>query len=62
MIRFDIFKFATVQNLFESFSGLYMKEKNFTSILSGIRRDIRGNIESASATTMKWMGRFGRAI
>jgi len=45
-----------------NYSGLYMKEKNFTSILSGIRRDIRGNIESASATTMKWMGRMNATL
>ena len=40
------------------FSGFYMKEKDFPSMLSGIQRDGFGNIMSASATMMTWMGKM----
>ena len=35
-----------------------MKEKDFPSMLSGIQRDGFGNIMSASATLMTWMGKM----
>ena len=35
-----------------------MKDKDFPSMLSGIQRDGFGNIMSASATLMTWMGKM----
>ena len=40
------------------FSEFYMKDKDFPSMLSGIQRDGFGNIMSASATLMTWMGKM----
>ena len=39
-----------------------MKEKDFSSMLSGIQRDGLGKIMSASATMMKWMGRMNATL
>ena len=39
-----------------------MKEKDFSSMLSGVQRDGWGNIMSASATRMTWMGRMNASL
>ena len=41
-----------------SISEFYMVERDFTSMLGGIKRDETGRIVEAKATIMRWMGRM----
>ena len=43
-------------------SGLFLRDKDFTSMLSNIRRNSEGEIISAGATIMKWMGRMNATL
>ena len=45
-----------------NFSGFYLRDKDFSSMLSNIRRNSEGQIVSASATIMKWMGRMNATL
>ena len=45
-----------------SFSEFYMIERDFGSMLSGVQRDENGNIISAKATIMRWMGKMNATL
>ena len=45
-----------------NFSEFFMKEKNFPAMLSGEVRNAGGDIISATATIMRWMGRMNATL
>ena len=45
-----------------NYSEFYMKEKNFPAMLSGVIRNGHGEIVSATATVMRWMGRMNATL
>ena len=43
-------------------SQLFLHEKDFIGMLSGVQRDVGGNIMAASATIVKWIGRMNATL